>query len=141
MLKAGFLLAALFTSFAAAAQTPADLRKLLDDQTAAWNRGDLESFMQGYWHSPDVTFFSGDTIVKGWDQTLQRYRDRYQNGDKQMGKLSFTEESIEMLGSNAAVVTARWHLEMTDGKKVEGLTTILCKRMKEGWRIVHDHSS
>ena len=141
MLKAGLLLVVLFASFAVAAQTPADLRKLLDDQTAAWNRGDLESFMQGYWHSPDVTFFSGDTIIKGWDQTLQRYRDRYQNGGKQMGNLSFTDENIEILGSDAAVVTARWHLEMTDGKKLEGLTTLLCKRLKEGWRIVHDHSS
>ena len=128
-------------SLAASAQTPSDLRKLLDDQTAAWNRGDLEAFMQGYWHSPEVSFFSGDTIVKGWEQTLQRYRDRYQSSGKEMGKLSFSDEKIEMLGSNTAMVTARWHLEMADGKKLEGLTTLLCRRMKEGWRIVHDHSS
>lgn len=128
-------------SVTAAAQTPSDLRKLLDDQTAAWNRGDLEAFMQGYWHSPEVTFFYGDNIVKGWEQTLQRYRDRYQSSGKEMGKLSFTDEKIEMLGSDGAMVTARWHLEMADGKKLEGLTTLLCRRMKEGWRIVHDHSS
>lgn len=128
-------------SLTAAAQTPSDLRKLLDDQTAAWNRADLETFMQGYWHSPEVTFFSGDTIVKGWEQTLQRYRDRYQSSGKEMGKLTFTDEKIEMLGADAAMVTARWHLEMSDGKKLEGLTTLLCRRMKEGWRIVHDHSS
>ena len=121
------------------AQTPSELRKLLDDQTAAWNRGDLEAFMQGYWHSPDVTFFSGDKIVKGWDQTLQRYRDRYQSSGKEMGKLSFTDEKIDRLAPDAAMVTARWHLEMSDGKKLEGLTTLLCKRMPEGWRIVHDH--
>jgi len=58
-----------------------------------------------------------------------------------MGKLSFTDETVQMLGSNAALVTARWHLEMKDGKRLEGLTTLLCKRLKEGWRIVHDHSS
>ena len=58
-----------------------------------------------------------------------------------MGKLSFTDENVQMLVSDAALVTARWHLEMKDGKKLEGLTTLLCKRLKEGWRIVHDHSS
>jgi beta-aspartyl-peptidase (threonine type) len=128
-------------SLSLAAQTPPDLRKLLDDQTAAWNRGDLNAFMQGYWRSPEVTFFSGDTIVKGWESTLQRYRDRYQSSGKEMGKLSFTDENIEMLSPDAAMVTARWHLEMAGGKKLEGLTTLLCRRMPEGWRIVHDHSS
>ena len=126
----------------AIAQTPdPGLRQILDSHTAAWNRGDLTDFMQGYWHSPDVTFFSGDTIVKGWDSTLQRYRNKYQGAGKEMGKLSFTEENVQILGPDAALVTARWHLEMSDGKKLEGLTTLLCKRLREGWRIVHDHSS
>jgi len=117
------------------------LRTILDEQTAAWNRGDLMGFMQGYWRSPEVTFFSGDSIIKGWEPTLQRYRDKYQGAGQQMGQLSFTDENIEMLGPNAALVTARWHLVMTDGKKLQGLTTLLCKRLAEGWRIVHDHSS
>jgi ketosteroid isomerase-like protein len=124
-----------------AQNTDTGLRKILDDQTAAWNRGDLTGFMQGYWRSPEVTFFSGDTIIKGWEPTLQRYRDKYQSAGKEMGKLSFTEEKIQMLGPDAALVTARWHLAMTDGKKLEGLTTLLCKRLPEGWQIVHDHSS
>jgi len=124
------------------AQSPdAGLRTILDEQTAAWNRGDLMGFMQGYWRSPEVTFFSGDSIIKGWEPTLQRYRDKYQSAGQQMGQLSFTDENIQMLGPNAALVTARWHLVMTDGKKLQGLTTLLCKRLAEGWRIVHDHSS
>jgi beta-aspartyl-peptidase (threonine type) len=141
MLKSNLWCMILLASVVTFAQTPSDVRKLLDDQTAAWNRGDLDGFMQGYWRSPDVTFFSGDTIVRGWDGTLQRYKDRYQSGGKEMGKLSFSDEKIEMLAPDAAMVTARWHLEMSDGKRLEGLTTLLCKHMKEGWRIVHDHSS
>ncbi len=58
-----------------------------------------------------------------------------------MGKLSFTDENIQIIGQDAALVTARWHLEMKDGKKLDGLTTLLCRRLAEGWRIVHDHSS
>jgi len=141
MLKTCVLLVMSAMSMSLAGQTPAGRRQMLDDQTAAWNRGDLVDFMQGYWHSPDVTFFSGDTIIKGWESTLERYRKRYQGSGKEMGKLSFSNENIEMLGADAAMVTARWHLEMSDGKTLEGLTTLLCRHMKDGWRIVHDHSS
>jgi ketosteroid isomerase-like protein len=141
MQKALGFFVVLLASIGFAQQAPADLQKMLDDQTTAWNRGDLEGFMKGYWHSSEITLFSGDTIIKGWEPTLARYRSRYQSAGKEMGKLSFSDENTEMLGLEAAMVTARWHLEMPDGKKLEGLTTILCKRMKEGWRIVHDHSS
>lgn len=136
-----FAVVVLLACTAAAQDAPVGLRKMLDAQTSAWNRGDLDGFMQGYWHSPKVTFFSADTITQGWEPTLARYRSRYQGSGKAMGKLSFTDEEIDMLAPGAAVVTARWHLEMPDGKKLEGLTTVLCKRLKEGWRIVHDHSS
>jgi beta-aspartyl-peptidase (threonine type) len=141
MRKTGVLFVLLWATAAFAQKADPGLRTMLNEQTAAWNRGDLETFMQGYWHSPDVTFFSGDTVIKGWEPTLARYRSRYQSEGKEMGKLSFSDENIDMLTADAAVVTARWHLVMSDGKKLEGLTTLLCKRMKGGWRIVHDHSS
>ncbi len=118
-----------------------ELKRMLDDQTAAWNRGDLKGFMRGYDNSPELTFFSGDTIAKGWEATLARYRQRYQGAGKQMGQLNFTETRIEMLGGDAAVFTARWHLALESGEKREGLTTVICKRTKNGWKIVHDHSS
>ncbi len=117
------------------------VRRVLENQTSAWNRGDLVAFMQEYEKSPDLTFFSGDTIEKGWDATLARYRRRYQAAGTYMGHLSFTENRIDMLGPDAALVTARWHLLMPDGKQFEGLTTVICKRTKDGWKIVHDHSS
>lgn len=118
-----------------------DLRKMLDEQTVAWNRGDLAGFMQGYDNSAELTFFSGDTIAKGWQATLDRYRQRYQGEGKEMGHLSFTDSQIEMLGDDAAVYTARWHLTFHNGQKREGLTTVICKLTKDGWKIVHDHSS
>ncbi len=131
----------LIASTAVAQQAPAELRKMLDDQTAAWNRGDLAGFMRGYWNSPELTFFSGDTIFQGWNAAFERYRVKYGAPGKQMGRLSFSNQQIEMLGANSALFTARWHLAMPDGRKLEGLTTVLCKRMANGWKIVHDHSS
>ena len=134
--------AVLLLAFACSAEDrTAELRKVLANQTAAWNRQDLPAFMETYWRSPELTFFSADTITKGWESTLERYQRKYQSNGKDMGQLSFTDEGIEMLGSDAAVVTARWQLIMPDGKKLEGLTTIICKRMRDGWKIVHDHSS
>lgn len=118
-----------------------ELEQVLDKQVSAWNRGDLVAFMNTYAKSPDLTFFSGDTIAKGWEATLARYRKRYQGAGKEMGQLSFTDTQVDMLSPEAAVVTARWHLLMHDGKKLEGLTTVVCKRTSDGWKIVHDHSS
>jgi len=124
------------------AQSPRkDVQKLLDEQTAAWNRGDLLGFMGGYDDSPELTFFSGDTVAKGWQATLERYRHKYQAEGKQMGQLSFTDTQIDILSNDAAVYTARWHLAFSNGQKLEGLTTVICKRTGSGWKIVHDHSS
>ena len=140
---ARLLAAALLLAFSAHGRQSAreELEHVLDKQLSAWNRGDLVAFMNTYVKSPDLTFFSGDTIERGWEATLARYRKRYQGAGKEMGQLSFTDTQVDMLSPEAAVVTARWHLLMHDGKKLEGLTTIVCKRMNDGWRIVHDHSS
>ena len=117
------------------------IRQVLDRQTEAWNRGDLEGYMQGYWKSPDLTFYSGGTITGGWEATLARYRKRYQSEGKEMGKLDFPEETIELFGPDAAVARGRWRLSLSAGTQMSGLYTVILRRRPEGWRIVHDHSS
>src|ERR1700756_339378 len=83
------------------------IKHVLVSQVAAWNHGDLEGFMQGYWHSPDLTFFSGGTITKGWEPTLERYRQHYKAEGKEMGKLEFQDLHIELLSARAAMVTGK----------------------------------
>ena len=117
------------------------IKHMLVSQIEAWNRGQLEGFMQGYWRSPDLTFFSGATVTKGWESTLQRYRQRYKSEGKEMGQLVFQELNIDLLNRRAAVVTGQWQLTMSDGKKPHGLFTLIVKKMPGGWRIVHDHTS
>jgi len=131
-------------------ETPSDVRADLEEgikhlllsQIEAWNHGKLEGFMQGYWQSPDLTFFSGATVTKGWEPTLLRYRQRYQSEGKEMGKLEFQDLNIDLLSRRSAVVTGKWQLTMSDGKQPHGLFTLIMKRLPpDGWKIVHDHTS
>jgi len=119
----------------------AEIRATLDAQVTAWNAGKLEEFMDGYWRSPDLTFFSGGRKLSGWDATIERYRKTYQSEGREMGKLEFSDLDIQQLGPNAAVVRGRWELTLSDGKKPGGLYTLIFRRFKQGWKIVHDHTS
>jgi len=123
------------------AEAEEGIKHTLVSQVEAWNHGQLEGYMQGYWHSPDLTFFSGGSVTKGWEPTLQRYRQRYQSQGKEMGQLDFQDLNIELLGRKAAVVTGKWRLTMSNGTTPHGLFTLIVKKMPAGWRIVHDHTS
>lgn len=114
--------------------------KILSDQEAAWNRGDLEAFMAGYWKSAELTFYSGRDKQRGWQKTYDRYKERYQGEGKEMGKLAFTELQVEQIAAGAAIVRGRWQLEKKK-ESADGLFTLIVKKLPEGWRIVHDHTS
>jgi hypothetical protein len=118
-----------------------DARSVLDAQVGAWNRGDLEGFMAGYWRSPGLVFCSGSTVTKGWDETLARYRKRYQGEGREMGKLRFDGIEVIPLGEDAVLARGAWRLVMADGQEPHGLFTLLLRRLDGAWRIVHDHTS
>jgi ketosteroid isomerase-like protein len=122
-------------------QAEEGIKHVLVSQVEAWNRGDLQGFMNGYWQAPELTFFSGGNVSKGWQAALERYQKNYQGSGKEMGTLEFQELNIELLGRQAAVVTGRWRLTMSNGKTPHGLFTLVMKRLQPGWRIVHDHTS
>jgi beta-aspartyl-peptidase (threonine type) len=116
------------------------IKTLLNDQVTAWNKGDLPGFMKGYRQSDQLTFFSGSTRTSGWKATLERYRKKYQTEGKEMGNLSFEEPSIDLLGPEHALVRGRFRLQMKDAKPT-GLFTLILRRTRAGWRIIHDHTS
>ena len=121
--------------------TTEEIRQVIVKQQEAWNRGDLEAFMAGYWNSPELTFFSGTRESKGWQAALERYKKSYQSAGHEMGKLEFSNLRIEMLGPEAAFVRGEFHLTMSDGKTPHGLFTLIFRKFPEGWRIVHDQSA
>jgi ketosteroid isomerase-like protein len=113
---------------------------VLDEQAAAWNKGDLPGFMKGYLESDQLSFFSGNTKTSGWKATLERYQKKYQGEGKEMGKLTFTEMSIELLGEDHALVRGRFRLQLKNDNPT-GIFTLIVRKTPAGWRIIHDHTS
>lgn len=120
----------------------AGIRRVLDEQVAAWNRGDIESFMDGYARSPDTTFISGDSITRGWQTVLERYKRGYDTREK-MGTLQFSQLEITPLASDIARATGRFTLTRPGEQEpfARGRFTLLFRRTAQGWRIFHDHTS
>ena len=143
MISTCFLLLLIFSAGAFAQsgdeKAKAAIRKVMDEQAAAWNRGDIDGFMQGYWNSPELKFVSGDNVTKGWQPTLDRYKKSY-NTRAKMGTLTFSDLDITILSSKSAVVLGNWALQR-DGDTPHGKFTLIFRKFKEGWRIVHDHTS
>src|SRR5579864_8636115 len=121
-------------AFASTADESA-IRKVLTDQVKAWNAHDLRGYMQGYWDSPELTFYSGGTVTQGWQPTLERYQKRYQGEGREMGALDFQILEVQVLSSESALVYGKWHLKMPDGKEPRGLFTLVLRKFPEGWRI------
>jgi beta-aspartyl-peptidase (threonine type) len=141
LLALPILLISLVTVPAAhAAEQAVAVKELLDAQVAAWNKGDLKGFMEGYWNSPELTYFSAGDVHKGWRETYERYQNRYQKDGREMGQLAFDGLSFDLLSDEAVVVRGRWKLALKDGN-LGGLFTLIVRKKPEGWRIVHDHTS
>jgi ketosteroid isomerase-like protein len=117
----------------------ASIRKIMDDQAAAWNRGDIDGFMAGYWKSDKLQFVGTDSVTKGWQATTDRYKRNYNSREK-MGTLSFTDVEFIPISKDAAFIVMSWSLKRTSDNP-HGKSTLLWRKFKEGWRIVVDHSS
>jgi ketosteroid isomerase-like protein len=115
------------------------IRAVLDAQVAAWNRGDIEAFMDGYERSEKTVFVGGDNVTRGWQTVLDRYKRNYDTREK-MGTLSFSDMEITPVGNDGALVLMRWHLQRAKDEP-HGRSTLIMRRTKQGWKIVHDHSS
>ena len=117
----------------------AEIQSVLTAQQDAWNRGDIDAFMNGYARSASTVFVSQDEVSRGWETVRDRYRVKYSDRTK-MGTLSFSEIEVTMLSPDAAVVLGRWRLKRANDEP-HGRFTLIFKRLPEGWRVVHDHTS
>jgi ketosteroid isomerase-like protein len=117
----------------------AEIRSVLWAQQEAWNRGDIDGFMNGYARSKSTIFISEDTVRRGWEAVRDRYRKKYSDRTK-MGVLTFSDLEIRPLSPDSAVAFGRWKLQLAKDRS-HGRFTLIFRRLSEGWRIVHDHTS
>ena len=116
-----------------------DQDRILDvlmTQQEAWNGGDIDGFMAGYWVSPELRFASGGTVTKGWQATRDRYHENYSDR-RSMGHLSFADFDITMLDSDVAVVHGAWALDRSIDR-ASGLFTLIFRNIDGDWKIVSD---
>jgi ketosteroid isomerase-like protein len=139
-----FLVAAILGSTSLSAQSSRpditlEISAVLKMQQDAWNRGDIDAFMNGYSRSDETLFVSGDDVTRGWQKVLDRYKKKYSDR-AEMGTLTFSNLEITPLSNDSAVALGSWKLNRANDQP-HGRFTLIFRRFPEGWRIVHDHTS
>ena len=140
MKKLTLIFALALSSCFACAQDKEAVVKVLDDQRTAWNKGDIEGFMQGYWKSDSLMFIGKTAPVYGWQSTLDRYKKAYP-GKAGMGQLIFDIIQVKVLDDHNAFVLGGWGLKLENGKTPGGYFTLWLRKIKGEWKIVCDHTS
>lgn len=139
MVKNGWLLLLTLLVFPATAVPTDEIAKVIADQESAWNRGDLDAYMQGYWNNEKMRFASGKKFRYGWAETLAAYKKNYPD-KATLGQLKFTINEIKMLSNYAALVVGRWQLIRAKDNP-NGVFTLLIEKIDDRWVITHDHTS
>lgn len=141
-MKKFFIIALISFSFTSSFAQPKDeiaIRNVLSTQVAAWNSGNIDNFMKGYWSNDSLMFIGKSGITYGWQKTLDNYKKNYPD-TAAMGKLSFNLLEFKVLSPIYYFVAGKWHLQRSIGN-LEGHFTLLFKKNKGEWFIVVDHSS
>jgi ketosteroid isomerase-like protein len=115
------------------------IRKVLGDQTIAWNNGNIEEFMKGYWNNDSLMFIGKSGVTYGYQNTLMNYKKSY-NGADAMGTLSFDLIKVQRLSPEFYFIVGKWHLKRKIGD-VGGHYSLLFRKVNGAWLIVADHSS
>ncbi len=113
---------------------------VLDQQAAAWNRGDLTGYMAGYARIDNLVFTSGGKVRTGWQAAFDTYQAKYGSEPSTMGKLAFVINQVDAIGADGAVVLGTWTVTESQHPGT-GIFTVVLERRPEGWRIIHDHTS
>ena len=119
------------------------IRDRLNAQAAAWNRCDLEGFMDGYWRSDELVFESvgkdgESSITRGWQPTLDRYKKRYDTPEK-IGRLAFSGLDVKMTGGDSAIVNGRYE-GLQKEARLTGSFVLDMRRIDGKWYVTRDRT-
>lgn len=140
-MKRLLLFSALMVSLACFSQSKdeTEVRNVLAKQNAAWNRGDVDAFMVGYWENDSLMFIGKSGVTYGYKNTLANYKKNYPD-TATMGKLTFTLIKVRQLSPEFFHVTGKYYLTRTIGD-ASGHFTLLFRKINGKWVIISDHSS
>ena len=140
-MKSSFLLLLLFCFMNSFAQSEdeKEIRNILATQTAAWNRGDIDQFMNGYWENDSLMFIGKSGVTYGWSNTLNNYKKGYPD-IAAMGQLNFDLIQVKKLSKKYYHITGKWFLKRSIGD-VGGHYTLVFQKINGRWVIISDHSS
>jgi len=117
----------------------AEVRNVLARQNAAWNRGDIDAFMVGYWENDSLMFIGKSGVTYGYKNTLANYKRNYPDTTV-MGKLTFTLIQVKQVSPEYFHVTGKYSLARTIGD-ASGHFTLMFRKIDGKWVIISDHSS
>lgn len=112
---------------------------ILAAQEKAWNEGDIQQFMLGYWENDSLVFVGKSGLTYGYNNTLENYKKGYPD-KTYMGQLKFTILSMQPLGKAYYRIIGKWELKRTVGN-LNGHYTLLLQKINGEWKIISDHSS
>ncbi|HEY2822472.1 MAG TPA: nuclear transport factor 2 family protein [Candidatus Acidoferrum sp.] len=123
------------------AKDRAAITQLITNQQLSWNKGDIDTFVEAYWRSPELTFSGTSGIQRGFEAVRARYKRVYPDRST-MGQLDFSDLDFHFIGNDGALVLGHWHLTRDKDKgDIGGVFSLVWLRFPEGWRIIHDHTS
>jgi ketosteroid isomerase-like protein len=115
-----------------------EIKQVLINQINAWNHGDLQGYMQGYWKNDSLVFVGSRGLTYGWQNTLDNYKKSYPTTEK-MGILEFSDLQVKRLNKKSALVYGKWKLirkEDTPG----GIFSLVFQKINQEWKIISDHT-
>ena len=141
MKKMIFLFLGIMVSCFAIAQVSDEdaIKQLMASQVNAWNQGNIDEFMKGYWQNDSLAFIGKTGITYGYNNTLNNYKKNYDSPAK-MGQLSFSDLILKRLSQNYFFITGKWFLKRSAGN-IGGYYTLLFRKINDKWFIVTDHTS
>lgn len=116
-----------------------EILKVMTDQQTAWNNGNIDGYMQGYWKNDSLLFIGSKGPTYGWQKTLDNYKKSYPNKEK-MWILEFSDVQVKILGKKHAYVFGKWKLVRTNDSP-NGIYTLIFEKFKDGWKIISDHTN
>ena len=120
------------------ATAKAAIAKVMNDQESAWNNGNLEDFMQGYWKSDSLKFYGSNGLTKGWQNTLDNYKKGYPT-KAESGVLNFVINDVSKIEGDNYWVMGEYHLKRDVGD-ADGVFIIIFKMINGEWKIIADMS-